>query len=311
MGGGAKSSQVSRAFVHALDFAEVHQLGRVGVDQRAQRGAVGEALGKVGNRDAARRGDGARPPEQRQLAPPYHRGTVMRGGIGGFAGFRLETIRHRRLQPRVRQLLGEHRLGYGVLVKTSLLFPKRARQRVFEERPSKDARGDLRAPALAPRLRLAAYLVPAAQSRRALEVHAQLVQRGHGRGEVPVHDVLRVDVVQTARVEARDGRLQRQRDVPDFANPRVRRKGDARERGGVAARVSERVHQTAQTHAVAHVQREIGRSKVILANGFLFVEQFVPVVPEPAEHVALAVAARLQRGADHVAARLQSRAFSE
>ena len=235
----------------------------------------------------------------------------MRGGIGGFAGFRLETIRHRRLQPRVRQLLGEHRLGYGVLVKTSLLFPKRARQRVFEERPSKDARGDLRAPALAPRLRLAAYLVPAAQSRRALEVHAQLVQHGHGRGEVPVHDVLRVDVVQTARVETRDGRLQRQRDVPDFANPRVRRKGDARERGGVAARVPERVHQTAQTHAVAHVQREIVRSKVVLANGFLFVEQFVPVVPEPAEHVALAVAARLQRGADHVAARLQSRAFSK
>ena len=52
------------------DLAEVHQLGRVGVDHGAQRDAVGEASGKVGNLDAERRGDGARPPEQSQLAPP-------------------------------------------------------------------------------------------------------------------------------------------------------------------------------------------------------------------------------------------------
>jgi hypothetical protein len=138
-----------------------------------------------------------------------------------------------------------------------------------------------------------------------------MVQRRRRRGEVPVDDVVRVHAAQTFNPERLDGGFERQRDIPALGDPRLRRKGRARERGSVAARVPERVHQAAQTHAVAELEREVFGSKVVLAHGFLRVVQFVPVVPEPSQDVALAVAARLQRGADHVAAGFQTRASPE
>ena len=138
-----------------------------------------------------------------------------------------------------------------------------------------------------------------------------MIQRRRRRGEVPVDDVVRVHAAQTFNPERLDGGFERQRDIPALGDPRLRRKGRARERRSVAARVPERVHQAAQTHAVAELEREVFGSKVVLAHGFLRVVQFVPVVPEPSQDVALAVAARLQRGADHVAAGFQTRASPE